>query len=643
MVEFPLKQNLLWFALSISSVSVYSFLHILKKEKKYSAGFLCSVVLLIAGAAQAFQMPWLRFSYFPFVAALPAFYEVKTVLFVLLVFPLLSLDAFLKGGMPVEEIALISALAAATGISLFIMKRIKRKVVAGPGSGIPEADGNRQPNIGAESFSDEQGISYYLESMFKPDEEIKEILAAAKNIVFAYSVNLFTGTGDSLKLRCSTEETGTIVPLNGGIISRCLKERESVVLSDLDEKKIEIGYLSKDKIASLVCVPVMDDAFPLGVLTADSGRFHAFSSADRDILQMFAKQVMRILQRERVYPRIYRSYASLRILNEESSKLLSTLNAEVIVKNLVDGSKRIVPAEVVFFMTHGNELEAVYHTGCLLQPLDNKRAVVKGTLLEMILNNKEPVYISDVRDYRSPLMPFKTEKAGSLFVLPMLFEKEILGILVFIFEKTNALTTHQTELLKVLGNQASMSIANAKFYEEIERLAVTDGLTGLYNHRHFQEKLSQEFNRVERFSDPLSVLIIDIDHFKKINDTYGHPVGDVVLRRVAEIIRKTIRNIDIAARYGGEEFAAILIGTDSKGALKMAERLRSTVADEKFYSEKNDFRVTISIGISTYLRDIRKKEEIIERADKALYAAKRNGRNQCVLWSGEDAQVFGSS
>ena len=190
------------------------------------------------------------------------------------------------------------------------------------------------------------------------------------------------------------------------------------------------------------------------------------------------------------------------------------------------------------------------------------------------------------------------------------------------------------DLLKVLGNQASTSMANARFHAEIERLAITDGLTGLFNHKQFQERLAQEFDRLGRFSEPLSLLLIDIDFFKKINDTYGHPAGDLVLKKVAGMVQKTVRNVDIPARYGGEEFAVVLVGTDEKGAMHMAERLRKTIMDKKFTSDGTPFSVTVSIGISTNTRDVKKKEELVDRADKALYTAKENGRNQCVFWRG---------
>lgn len=638
LLEFPLKRRGLWFLFSSVTVSVYTILHILKKEKNYSIEFLFSFALLIKGLVQAFAISWLRMAYFPFMVFITAFYGPKTVISLVLLIPFLELGNFMNGERLIEEITFILSLAATAGISLFLKDKMKKtNMLYGSKNNPPEFPHTPLWKTGAggideiKSFNDEKVISHYLESMFKPDEEIKELLMAAKNIIFADSVTLFMSAGSILSFRCSTEESGSIIPSDGGLINLCIKEKKPLISSDIIEKKLEVGYLKKDKISSLVAVPVMDGNFPLGVITADSARFHAFSSADSDMLQMFSKQLMRILQRERVYPQICRSHTTLKILHEESSKLLSSLNTDVIVQSLIDGAYRIAPSEIVFFIAKGKEIEVLRQLG--LPDQKKKIFTLKGTLLDMVVKNKEPFYLSDVRHYRSPIMPFKTDDLGSVFVLPMLYEKEILGMLALLSEKINALSPYQIELLEVLGNQASTSIANARFHAEIERLAITDGLTGLFNHRHFQERLSQEFSRIDRFSEPLSVLIIDIDHFKKINDTYGHPVGDAVLKGVADKIRKTIRNIDISARYGGEEFAVILIGTDERGAMNMAERLRKAVMNKTFSADKNTFSVTISIGISTYTKGIKRKEELIEKADKALYRAKNSGRNRSLLWS----------
>ena len=621
----------MWFVFSAVTVAIYSFLHLFRKDKKYSVPFLFSLLLFIAGVARFLALPWLRMAYFPFIISLAPFYGPGTVLSLVLLIPFLELSSLLRGEIPVEYITFILFLILTAGISLSVRRHLTVEQANRPAPAEKEEGGVTGSGAEMNSVSDGSVLSDYFGSMFRPDDEIRELLLVAKNTVFADSVNLFLNSGGSLRLRCSTEDSGGIIPSDGGLIALCFKERKPLVTSDLSEKKLEAGYLKKDMISSLVAVPVTDGDFPLGVVTADSARFHAFSSADSDILQTFSRQIMRVLRRERVYPQIHRSYESLKILGEESSRLLSSLDAEVTVRNLTGGAYRIVPSEMVFFTVRGNEFDISYQTGQARQ--EKKPAKPGGTLLDFAVKNREPVYVSDIRDYRSPVMPFKTDNVGSVFVLPLLYERDILGILVLLMEKTNALGSHQRDLLEVLVNQAATSLANARFHAEIERLAVTDGLTGLFNHRHFQERLSHEFDRLGRFEEPISLLLIDIDFFKKINDTYGHPVGDSVLRKVADIIRKTIRTVDIPARYGGEEFAVVLVGTDAGGAMKMAERLRKSVADAKFSSGRNSFSITISIGISTYTKDIKGKEAFIERADKALYDAKGSGRNRSILWS----------
>ena len=588
--------------------------------------------MLIPGLVQALKMPWFRLVYFPFAVSLVAFYKRKTVLLFMIFIPLLELYSFMSGINLVEEALLFSSIVATIGLSLLLKTKIKRDMTVKASSLTRK---NQLQTINAEnevkSFNDEKVISHYLESMFKPDDEIRELLMIAKNIIFADSVSLFISTDSGLRLRCSTEKSDEIITSDEGLIHLSVKEKRTLVSSDIIEKKIDVGYIKRGKISSLVTVPIMDGNFPLGVLTADSARFQAFSSADSETLKTFSNQLLKILQRERVYPQIQRSYTTLKVLNEESAKLLSSLNMSDIVHDLIDGALRIVPSKIVFFKVIGNEVEILHHKG--LPNLRKNVFSLKDTVLNMVVKNKEPLSLSDVRHYRSQIVPFEVKNTGSVFILPLLYEKDLLGILVILSEDTNAINPYQIELLKVLGNQASISIANAQFHEEIEKLAITDGLTGLFNHRHFQERITHEFHRIGRFPEPLSLLIIDLDHFKEINDSYGHPVGDSVLKEVSNIIKKTIRNIDVPARYGGEEFAVILIGTEARGALRMAERLRKAVMKKVFSAEGKGFQITVSIGITTYPDDIQSKEELIEKADRALYHAKKTGRNRSVLWS----------
>ncbi len=172
--------------------------------------------------------------------------------------------------------------------------------------------------------------------------------------------------------------------------------------------------------------------------------------------------------------------------------------------------------------------------------------------------------------------------------------------------------------------------ANAKLHQ----LAITDGLTGLFNHRYFQEKWREEIKRSERFGEPTSLLIADVDHFKNYNDRMGHPRGDVVLRDLASLLETSFREVDVVARYGGEEFAIILPRTANADAAALAERVRRKVQDTKFPREhvQPGGGITCSFGLATYPDDGATAATVLERADQALYGAKLGGRNRVVVY-----------
>jgi len=165
----------------------------------------------------------------------------------------------------------------------------------------------------------------------------------------------------------------------------------------------------------------------------------------------------------------------------------------------------------------------------------------------------------------------------------------------------------------------------------VQRLAITDGLTGIYNRRYFFELAERELNRARRSEHLVSAIMLDVDHFKKVNDTYGHAIGDQVLRAVAERCSKNIRSIDNLGRYGGEEFAVILPLADLKVAQIVAERLRQCIADVPIPTEKGDVTVTISLGVASSVQDDEDAAALLNRADAAMYEAKQAGRNRVAV------------
>lgn len=170
----------------------------------------------------------------------------------------------------------------------------------------------------------------------------------------------------------------------------------------------------------------------------------------------------------------------------------------------------------------------------------------------------------------------------------------------------------------------------SSYHEEIFRLSTVDGLTQVYNRRYFQETLERELSRARRYDRPLALLLFDIDHFKRTNDTFGHRAGDYVLRRIAELMQQRARKVDVVARYGGEEFAVILPEIDLDGAELFAEKIRSLIANESFVFEGREIPCTVSIGTAQLEVDCANAEDLIGTADRRLYKAKEGGRNRVV-------------
>ncbi len=185
----------------------------------------------------------------------------------------------------------------------------------------------------------------------------------------------------------------------------------------------------------------------------------------------------------------------------------------------------------------------------------------------------------------------------------------------------------------VLVHQFALGLRRIRLYHEVENLAITDGLTQMHTRRHFGERFEEEFQRAMLRQVPLSVLMIDVDHFKKVNDQHGHLTGDMLLRAVAKIILFQIREIDIAGRYGGEEFCILLPDTDKQGALVVAERIREAIQEKGIKAYDAAIRMSVSIGVSSLPDDAVKVEELLDKADWALYRAKISGRNRVAGFS----------
>jgi len=248
---------------------------------------------------------------------------------------------------------------------------------------------------------------------------------------------------------------------------------------------------------------------------------------------------------------------------------------------------------------------------------------------------RELVYGTDIQtDPRYVAAPHDPED-GSLLCVPMVCKEKLVGVLNFVRSAKDGFTVDDQMLLRLVGSQAAMAILNAQLFTETRELTLTDALTGVFNRRHLFARLELEIARAQRFGAPLSIAMIDIDHFKHLNDNQGHSTGDRVLREVASLLGRSVRKIDTVARYGGEEFVVVLPQTGASDAREAAEKLRRAVETADYPEGKGqpEGRLTISVGVATFPKDGVGLATLVDAADAALYASKRGGRNQVTAFA----------
>jgi len=249
-----------------------------------------------------------------------------------------------------------------------------------------------------------------------------------------------------------------------------------------------------------------------------------------------------------------------------------------------------------------------------------------------VLKQRQPLIVDDTKkDFRFSFEEKDTEKRRpfrSLISVPLISEQKILGILRLESNDVECFSPDDLRLLDIIGHLSSVAIQNAILYKKTEELAIRDSLTGLYVHRHFQERLQEEIHRAMSANSFLSLLMCDLDHFKEYNDKYGHPAGDTLLKGITEELSRNIQPGDLAARYGGEEFALVLPRRSKDEALEIAENIRKSIEGRVFMLSKKKTHSTISIGVVTFPMDAMVKDALIRRADEALYRAKEKGRNR---------------
>jgi len=452
-------------------------------------------------------------------------------------------------------------------------------------------------------------------------------------------------TDERLKVKELCTDSADVVegsiPAGGGVLGAILKERHPFVL-EAPRLSLIPYYAGPATVGAFVGVPVVEGQVPRGILVADRAGNRKFDDGDVALMTSAAEQVVRVVQSERVFQAVERSKHEHERFYRASAELNRALTLDEVYSAAIAGARGVCDFDFAAIATY-DAARGSHTIRCVVGEAADKLLGTThkdpSSIASMVAKNKLALPAGgEWRERDVPVFshPMRIKDYESLLVVPLIVKDQVIGTFTVAAQRAAAFPTDRREMLGVIANQVATSVQNARMYELVEEQATTDGLTGLVNHRMFQERFSAMLGRAERRTFAVSLLLTDIDHFKKVNDSYGHPTGDEVLRRVASILKASARKIDIVARYGGEEFAIVLEGTDRAGARQLAERIRQEVAQQTFASPKGSFQATLSIGVASYPDDAREKAEIIARADQSLYAAKHGGRNRTVCWSDID-------
>jgi diguanylate cyclase (GGDEF)-like protein len=242
---------------------------------------------------------------------------------------------------------------------------------------------------------------------------------------------------------------------------------------------------------------------------------------------------------------------------------------------------------------------------------------------------KKPILVENVdTDPKFKKLGLKEEGFYSLAALPIMVKEQVMGVISIGNRAPSEFLDRDIRLLEAIANQIGMAIENAQLYEETVQLAFTDGLTGLYNRRYLMEQIEREYLRARRGHYTFSVIMIDLDGLKTINDNFGHREGDTSLREVAEVIKYATRASDVAARWGGDEFVVITPETDNTSACRIGERIRAEIEKRTLQLDGREATISVSVGVASYPVNASDVTELLHKADEAVYDAKNLGKNR---------------
>jgi diguanylate cyclase (GGDEF)-like protein len=404
------------------------------------------------------------------------------------------------------------------------------------------------------------------------------------------------------------------------------EEREEIQLAGVN---IFAPLKNKEKLVAVLAISERRD-----------GRLYAVE--DIDLMEFITAQVAASMEKEHSHEQLKEQEEEINLVNRLTTIITSSMSIQMIFEAFAQELKQVVDIDwATIALIDGNELYFLALSSTIGSAWQvDERIPLVGTATEYACQERQAVYETDLKKYHRFWTWESHLEQGirSVVYLPLSVTDRNIGSLILASRKPNAYSRRQIKLLEKVALQIAAPVENAQLYARVEQKSRIDELTGLFNRRHFEERLKEEVSRHSRYGDVFSIFMLDLDNFKTYNDVYGHPAGDMLLSQVGRIIKSSIRDADQAFRYGGDEFVAILPETSKEDAYVVADRVREQLIKEM---DRKSLTVTCSIGLASYPEDGVISGELVVGADTALYYAKWTGGNRIYLSSKGPSEPVG--
>ncbi len=406
---------------------------------------------------------------------------------------------------------------------------------------------------------------------------------------------------------------------------------------------------------SQLFVPVQSGERTIGVLSIQSYQAKAYSESSLEILRTLSNHCAGALERIWAQEALAQMMERLKVLYQATHAISESLDMEQLCDSIHTTVEKVMPCDD--FVMDGydeqtNEIIPIYAVEYPRRRIFTEKYFADHGMAGKVVHTRMPILLNSVEDMDSSGIDFElygsapVEPTQSLLAVPMLLHGRVVGMISAQSYKENAYTNEDQYLLELLAAHAAIAIENARLFAKAQQLADTDPLTGVLSRRKFYELAELEFSRSMRYKKPLSVIMLDVDKFKKFNDRFGHKVGDLVLKLIAAQCKSSLRDVDIFGRLGGEEFVVALPDTDLKHAVIAANRLRKVVEEAELTDAENLFelvasdrpkkealKVTVSVGVAACDESCKNIDMVIDHADRAMYSVKYTGRNRINVWN----------